>query len=157
MSLGERWLSGFAFGEIFLTFKRVSADDLAAVLEKFEARSRLVPTATTASAPEAEPPKRFTAIPEIALVRREPDGEGFIRLLEAAWERFGREHPRRWTANRLLPLAVEFQRATPGAFVRLLEGMRRFWAELPPSPYYALERERVRRFLDFLDVQLDLP
>jgi hypothetical protein len=47
--------------------------------------------------------------------------------------------------------ATELQRRSPGAFLRLLEAVRRVWAQLPGSPYHALEQERIVRFLNALE------
>jgi len=156
MSLGERWVTGDAYGELFGLLKKFPADDLGAVYARFVTRSRLTPTHTQAEVPEALRPKRFDAVPEIAALRRQEDGEGFVRILEQAWEQLDRVHPKLWTAAQILPLGIEFQRGSPGAFPRLLEGMRRFWAEQATSPFHALEREEVRRFLDFLAVERNL-
>lgn len=156
LSFGERWADGFAFGELFAGFKRVSADDLEAVLVKFHAGAALEPTATVADLPEADDPKRLGAVPEVARMRTTPDGEGFVRVLTEAWERLDHLHPKRWTADQVLATAVALQREQPGAALRLLEAVRRFWAELPNSPYHALERERVERFLERVTQELDL-
>lgn len=156
LTLGERWVTGRAFGELFQVFKRLRADDLTAVLAKFEARERLTPTATSAVPPAAETPKRIALVPEVVAIARAPDGEGFARILAEAWEHLQRQHPRSWTAGQVIHSAIALQRENPGAFLRLLEAVRRFWDELPGSPFHALERERVKRFLDFVAVELEL-
>jgi hypothetical protein len=156
LTLGERWVSGRSYGDLFTTFKKLSADDLETVLARFTVRSHLTPTHTVVDVPEATSPKRFDAVPEIAALRREPDGEGFVRILTEVWELLEKVHPKQWRAVDVIPVAIALQGESPGAFLRVLEGVRRFWAELPTSPFFALEREQIRRFLDFLEIERNL-